>query len=83
MGIDLLHETRPWMYFCADSKIAAIDREFYYFDLMDEQKEFLYRFKDLDTKNYVDTYKAKADSMKAYSSEMIRTANYVIKNKLY
>lgn len=83
MGIDLIHEKRPWMYFTADSKIGAIDQEFYYFNLMDEQKEFLYRFKDLDTKNYLDAYRSKADSMKTYASEMIRTANYVIENKLY
>lgn len=83
MGIDLMHEKRPWMYFTADSKIGAIDDEFYYFNLMDEQKEFLYRFKDLDTKNYLGAYKAKADSMKTYASEMIRLADYIIKNKLY
>ncbi|HET6227488.1 MAG TPA: sulfatase-like hydrolase/transferase, partial [Bacteroidia bacterium] len=83
MGIDLLHETRPYMYFTADSKIGAIDNDFYYFDLLEEQKELLYQYKDLNTKNYRDIYKSKADSMKAYSSHMIRMANHVVKNKLY
>jgi phosphoglycerol transferase MdoB-like AlkP superfamily enzyme len=83
MGIDLMHEKRPYMYFTADSKIAAISDEFYYFELMDEQKEFLYRFKNLDTKNLMDDYKAKADSMKHYALEMTRAANYILKNKLY
>lgn len=83
MGIDLMHEKRPYMYFTADSKIAGISDQFYYFELLDEQKEFLYRFEKLDTKNFIDDYKATADSMKEYSLEMIRTANYVIKNKLY
>lgn len=83
MGIDLMHEKRPWMYFTADSKIGAINDEFYYFQLLDEQKEMLYKFKDLDTKNYIDEYKAKADSMKKYAYGMIRAADYIIKQKTY
>ena len=83
MGIDLLHEKRPWMYFSADSKIGAIDNNYYYFNLLDEQKELLYEYKDLDTKDYFQIYKTKADSMKDYSIKMIRAANYIIKNKLY
>ena len=83
MGIDLMHEKRPYMYFTADSKIAAIDQEFYYFDLMNEQKEFLYRFKNLGNENFIAAYKTKADSMKHYSWKMIRAANYIVKNKLY
>jgi phosphoglycerol transferase MdoB-like AlkP superfamily enzyme len=83
MGIDLMHEKRPWMYFTADSKIGAINEEFYYFDLLDEQREMLYKFKDLDTKNYMDDYKTKADSMKKYAVDMIRSADYIIKQRLY
>jgi phosphoglycerol transferase MdoB-like AlkP superfamily enzyme len=83
MGIDLMHEKRPWMYFTADSKIGAINEKFYYFDLLDEQKEMLYQFKDLDTENYIDDYKTKADSMKKYAVDMIRAADHIIKQKLY
>lgn len=83
MGINLFQEKRPWMYFTADSKIAAINNEYYYFDLLEEQKEMLYQHKNLDTKDYLNTYKATADSMKAYSREMIRMADYIIKNNLY
>lgn len=83
MGIDLLHEKRPYMYFTADSKIASISEDFYYFELLDEQKEFLYRFKNLDTKNFIADHRAKADSMKQYAYRMIRAADHMIKNKLY
>lgn len=83
MGIDLLHEKRPYMYFTADSKIASISEDFYYFELLNEQKEFLYHFKNLDTKNFITDHRTKADSMKQYALQMIRAANYVIKNKLY
>lgn len=83
MGIDLLQEKRPWMYFTADSKIAAIDDTYYYFDLIEEQKEMLYRYKNLDTKDFITAYKTKADSMKTYSHGMIRMADHIIKNTLY
>ncbi len=83
MGIDLMHEERPYMYFTADSKIGCIDNEYYYIHLLDEQKELLYRFENLDKHSYWEEYKAKADSMKNYSQEMIRKANYIIENKLY
>lgn len=83
MGIDLMHEKRPYMYFTADSKIGCIDDTYYYIHLLEEQKELLYKFKDLDKHNYLVEYKSKADSMKNYSEEMLRKANYIIENKLY
>ncbi len=83
MGIDLMHETRPYMYFTADSKIGCIDNEYYYIHLLDEKKELLYKYKNLDTHSYLDENKSKADSMKNYSEKMIRTANHIIQNKLY
>ena len=33
MGIDLMNETRPYMYFTADSKIGCIDNKYYYVHL--------------------------------------------------
>ena len=83
MGIDLMHETRPYMYFTADTKIGCIDSTYYYIDLPDEQQELFYEFKNLDTNNFYKEKTAKADSMKHYAYEMIRTANHIIKNKLY
>jgi phosphoglycerol transferase MdoB-like AlkP superfamily enzyme len=83
MGIDLLHETRPYMYFSADNKIGCIDHDWYYIHLFDEKKELLYQYKDLNTHSFLEEKKSKADSMKAYSHEMIRNANKVIENLEY
>lgn len=83
MGIDLMHEKRPYMYFTADSKIGCIDDTYYYMHLLDEQQELLYQYKDLNTHSFYEEQKPKADSMKAYAYEMIRTAHYILKNKLY
>ncbi|HEY0030809.1 MAG TPA: sulfatase-like hydrolase/transferase [Bacteroidia bacterium] len=83
MGIDLMREKRPYMYFTADSKIGCIDEKYYYIHLLDEQKELLYEFKDLNMHSFYEEKKSKADSMKHYAYRMIRTANHIIKNKLY
>lgn len=83
MGIDLMHEKRPWMYFTADSKIGVINDTFYYFHLLEDQKEFLYRYENLSPTNLLSTCKTKVDSMKKYGYQMIRTANYIIKHQLY
>lgn len=83
MGIDLMSEKRPYMYFSADSKIGCIDDKYYYIHLLDEQQELLYEYKDLNKHSFLEEKKSKADSMSKYSKNMIRTANYIIKNKLY
>jgi phosphoglycerol transferase MdoB-like AlkP superfamily enzyme len=83
MGIDLVHEKRPYMYFTADSKIGCIDDKYYYINLLDDQKELLYEYKDLDTHSFLDKKKAKADSMKTYATQMLKAANYIIMNKKY
>lgn len=83
MGIDLMHEKRPYMYFSADSKIGCIDEKYYYIHLLDEQKELLYQFKNLDTYSFYEELKPKADSMSRYASRMIKAADHIIKRKLY
>lgn len=83
MGIDLMHEKRPYMYFTADSKIGCIDDKYYYINLLDDQKELLYEFKDLNTHNFLDEKKTKADSMKNYAVSMLKAADHIIKGKKY
>lgn len=83
MGIDLLNEKRPFMYFSADNKIGCIDDKYYYIHLFDENKELLYKYKDLETRSYLDEMKTKTDSMRAYSHKMIRMANNIIDSRSY
>jgi phosphoglycerol transferase MdoB-like AlkP superfamily enzyme len=83
MGIDLKSEKRPYMYFSADSKVGCIDDQYYYIDLVDDKKELLYEFKDLNTHSFLEEKHTKADSMKRYAYQMIKASNYILKNKLY
>lgn len=83
MGIDLMNEQRPFMYFSADTKIGCIGPEYYYIHLLDENKELLYKYKDLGTHSYLDEMKDKADSMRNYSHEMISKTNRIITTLKY
>ncbi len=78
-GVDLLKEKRPYMYFSADNKFGVIDDEFYYVSNNDGQK-YLYKYLDKDTKNYIDEYKTKADSMDMYGVSNIQAADWIRQN---
>jgi hypothetical protein len=83
MGINLLRETRPFMYFSADNKTGCIDRDFYQIHLYEDEKDLLYRYSDLNTNDLSTSMKAKNDSMRNYASGMIRAASYIIQYKKY
>ena len=72
MGINLFKNKRPFMYFCADDKIGCLDKE-YYLIIRPENNESLYRYENLETDNYIDSFKSKSDSMKRYMFSMMQT----------
>lgn len=82
-GIDLNTESRPYMYFCADNKIGCIDQNHYYMHLFEENKELLYDYRDMSTKDLSSDLRSTTDSMRTYSHEWIKTANYLIQHKQY
>lgn len=77
MGIDLLKEKRPCIYFTADDKIGCIDKEFYFIH-RNNGSETLYRHDGLSTDNYLDRYKAKADSMRTYAYSMLQATQWIV-----
>ncbi len=79
MGVDLLREQRPCIYFCADSKIGCLDQEYFYV-FRDNGIESLYKYRDSDVANYFDKNKSKADSLKTYAFSMMQTAQWLISN---
>lgn len=83
LGIDLNKESRPCMYFCADNKIGCIDQQHYYMHLYEENQELLYDYTQLSTDDLSQKLKSTTDSMRNYSHNFIKTANYLLKNKYY
>jgi phosphoglycerol transferase MdoB-like AlkP superfamily enzyme len=83
LGIDLLKEKRPCIYFSADNKIGCIGKQYYYFDLLDAKQEFLYEYKNLSNKNEIKERQGIADSLRSYVFTMLQTANYLISKQKY
>jgi len=69
------------MYFCADDKIGCIDNQYFYLYRVVNNTESLYKWKDNDTKDYINELKAKSDSMKKYSFSMLQASQWMINNK--
>lgn len=80
-GVDVFNEPRPFMYFCADDKIGCIDNQYFYLYRVVNNTESLYKWKDNDTKDYINELKAKSDSMKKYSFSMLQASQWMINNK--
>jgi phosphoglycerol transferase MdoB-like AlkP superfamily enzyme len=83
LGIDLLKEKRPCIYFSADNKIGCVGKQYYYFDLLDAKQEFLYEYKNLSDKNEIKERKSIADSLRDYVFTMLQTSNYLISKQKY
>ena len=81
LGIDLLNDSRPFAYFSADSKLACLNDE-YYLIIDKNWTESLYRYKNKDLTNYLESQRSLADSMKTYTYSMLQTTQYLIRNRL-
>ncbi|MFZ4398430.1 MAG: LTA synthase family protein [Bacteroidales bacterium] len=79
-GIDLLNESRPFMYFSADDKIGCTNDTFFYV-YRTNGKESLYKYKKQDTEDYILQNKTLADSMRTYSFSMLQASQWMIINK--
>ena len=80
LGMDLLKESRPFIYFCADNKLGCLSGE-YFLVLRENGGESLYAYKNRDTQNYSATKKQLAKEMKDYLYSMLQTSQWLIKNR--
>lgn len=80
MGIDLLKESRPYIYFSNDEKIGCVDREYFYIYRVENGEESLFKYSSNESDNLIRQYKEKADSMKNYSVSMMQTAQWIVQN---
>ena len=79
-GIDLLNEKRPFMYFSADDKIGCLNDSLFYI-YRTNGIESLYKYKTIDTKNYLNDYIHIAKEMKDYSFSNLQASQWMISNK--
>jgi phosphoglycerol transferase MdoB-like AlkP superfamily enzyme len=82
LGTDILKNPRPYMYFTSDDMMGCISPEYFYTYNPVSKAEGLYKYKENSTSNIESAHKSIADSMRTYSSAMLITTNYLLKNKL-
>lgn len=79
LGIDLTRAHRRFAYFCADSKLGAIERDFFWMQVGD--REQLFHWPDGDTRDRRTERVALADSMRTYAQSMVQAARWAIDEK--
>ncbi len=80
-GIDLLKESRPYIYFCGDDNMGCLGDE-YFLVIRDDGGESLYAYQKGDTKNYLGEKEQTARSMKDYLFSMMQATQWLIRNRL-
>jgi phosphoglycerol transferase MdoB-like AlkP superfamily enzyme len=80
MGVNLLRESRPYIYFSNDEKIGCLDQEYFYIYRTENGTESLYKYRNNETENYLNILRQKADSMKNYSFSMMQASQWLIQN---
>ena len=78
MGIDLLSERRPLMYFSGDQKYGVISDSLFLIVSKSNDVEGLFRYRTNDTTNYFNAYKTTANEMKKYATAHFQVSQFVV-----
>jgi len=82
LGIDLLKESRPCIYFTNDNQLGCIDNDFLYIRNLLTQKDILYDLHSESAENILEQQPQACKKLKDYAVSMMVTADYLIKNNL-
>ena len=83
-GINVLKEKHPFVVFSADDKIGCVDANgYFYYKTLSNNESYLRSYKTLDQTNYVNQYKAKADSMNKNMMMIYESAHYLIRENYF
>lgn len=82
MGIDLLKEKRPYMFFSSDTHLGCIDDDYFYVFNPKDKSEYLYDRTKEDGTNVIYDNRDVADDMKLYALSMLATANALENEKI-
>ena len=77
LGIDLLSESRPFMYFSATTRYGVVSDSLFLIVTQNDGTEGLFRYRHRDKTNYIDQYRVIADEMKNYAAANMQTAQYM------
>lgn len=80
LGINLLEEKRPFVYFSADDKLACLNEK-YYLIIQKRGQEALYDYKEKSLENVITEHPELVKEMKHYTYSMLQTAQWMINNR--
>lgn len=81
LGIDLLHERRPYIFFSADDKLGCLSRDFLWIFRRD-RRESLHRYRQNDLRDAGEEAPGEAAAMKDYAQSMLQTTQWLISKRL-
>jgi len=80
LGIDLLKESRPYIFFNADDKYGVIDHD-WLLVVKNDNTRGLYKYQNKDTRNYASKDIQRVAQMNRYAQSNLQTFQYLILNK--
>jgi phosphoglycerol transferase MdoB-like AlkP superfamily enzyme len=79
-GINLMKDSRPYIYFTEDNKMACLNDTFLYVYSKDKSEQ-LYLMSNSDAVNIIGKNREKAALMKTYMFSMLQTSQWMIEHK--
>ncbi|MCH5327740.1 MAG: sulfatase-like hydrolase/transferase [Coprobacter sp.] len=80
-GINLLQESRPYIFFTSDDAIGCLNEELFYINKPKGQQEWLLQIDNCEENGPTEQTEAQVQ-MKNYAFSMLQTAQYLMKNEL-
>lgn len=81
-GIDLLNDSRPYVYFMGDNKYGVLDGEWLFINKPGAGKKGLYKYRDKDITNWLEVYPELGEAMQKYGESAWQMSEYqLIKKK--
>lgn len=82
LGIDIIKQKRPYIFFTSDDMMGCINSKHFYVYNPVTKNEGLYDYRNKNIINERNSYRSLADSMRNYSTSMLITTDYLLKNNL-
>lgn len=78
LGIDLFHQRRPYAYFSADDKIGVLDSTWFYLYRVTDKRASIYRYRNGEPTDYIESEPARAEAMQRYAFGMIQESQQML-----
>ena len=80
-GIDLLNDSRRYVYFMGDDKYGVLDDQWLFINKPGDEQKGLYRYVEKDKKNHISEYPEVAEEMQKYGESAWQVSEYQLDKK--